>query len=1027
MQDESGEWKPMSQDLVGWLKSRNSDTLQSSLAFVPWIVQDAIFKGEHLNDNIVLHRGAGAVVYCHACGFTALTERLEEISNGTKLMAECLDAFFTPLIDLIDAYRGDIIKFRGDGLVVYFPAVDDTLQNDPVQAQETIPAHGSYDQPDMHPTSISVLRAAACCIEIHKRLHMFDTGTDGLRLCLRIGVGYGEVAVMSVGSIAPPQTHVPRSDLIICGEPLEQISIAERLAKIGETCLSPQAWEHIRDCVEGAPLEDRPDYHLLFGLDEAKFTFPTIKYTAMETDTRNESRCGLSEMNMIRTYIPTPVFLRIQGGTLPYINEMRHITTVFLIVSGVDVSSHKDVSVAQKIAAAIQTACYAHEGTLNKVIADVNGMVFLLVYGLPPMVHTDDSTRAVLSCLDMVHVLRRMNLVGTFGITTGRAFCGICGSAKRMEYTVLGENVNLAAEMMFHAPEKGVFCDDETMKQSTGEVTYMELAPIKVKGKMLTIYQPSLSPPPQVVGLNSDGSILFPWHERLCGETRSVRSDKRREERVKRSNVAQICSLEGWHGIIQVQSILGEDSSIESLTAETLCPRGMERNCQSISEGTPFEVGGIIVLEGRTGGGKFELAEHIITFTAVRLGILPIFGSMGPRLGDQERFGVELLRSTLGVFRHLDATLPGDDLPCLVRVLPPEHSSLIRFVKEAMAPQGERETSSQELLDELLGLVKVLLDIVRRQTSVLVVLELEIGTNMFSKTLNGFSGFWHAVHKLYEVAAPEAPCGQPSECKPVSILVLSKVVPKHHKSVKAAIKRGWHVKTDGLSEESSIEYIAKYLGVPEQEVPQPLQRFVFEITTGNPLFIRETLDELILHGYIKFRNTCVAESIQYCHDLESINIASWSHTAMVGETFCLLESLDPLEGTVVKMSSVFTSNFTISDLSSSIVSRWAGATFFDQMRLFRAVRRLVDRGILQEVELDDCDEFAPPTYQLSTLLLQKVGGSMLHEAYRQAVKRQALMNRVLERDLPQRMAEVKLANLHAHVPWYYENILCRSR
>ncbi len=44
---------------------------------------------------------------------------------------------------------------------------------------------------------------------------------------------------------------------------------------------------------------------------------------------------------------------------------------------------------------------YCQEGTLNKFLIDDKGMLFLLAYGLPPLVHTDDATRAVLSCFDI--------------------------------------------------------------------------------------------------------------------------------------------------------------------------------------------------------------------------------------------------------------------------------------------------------------------------------------------------------------------------------------------------------------------------------------------------------------------------------------------------------------------------------------------------------------------------------------------------------------------------------------------------
>lgn len=50
-----------------------------------------------------------------------------------------------PSARLINAYRGDVIKFSGDALMIYFPAVDDTLVGD--QSKFKVPPHGSYHQP----------------------------------------------------------------------------------------------------------------------------------------------------------------------------------------------------------------------------------------------------------------------------------------------------------------------------------------------------------------------------------------------------------------------------------------------------------------------------------------------------------------------------------------------------------------------------------------------------------------------------------------------------------------------------------------------------------------------------------------------------------------------------------------------------------------------------------------------------------------------------------------------------------------
>eukprot|EP00439_Symbiodinium_sp_Y106_P019286 s1620_g2.t1 len=199
-----------------WLNDQNTQTLNGALAFVPFILQQAFFEGNLDEKQIVIHKGSGGVVFSDASGFTALTEKLAKKSNGAELLSQCLTAFFTPLIDLINAYRGDTIK------TIYFPSVDDTKTS---SFNGIVPPHGSFGLADLGPMATAVLRASACCIEIHKRLHMFETGVDDVRLCLHIGVGCGEISILQVGGIVPPETHIPRIEYLISGAPLEQISI----------------------------------------------------------------------------------------------------------------------------------------------------------------------------------------------------------------------------------------------------------------------------------------------------------------------------------------------------------------------------------------------------------------------------------------------------------------------------------------------------------------------------------------------------------------------------------------------------------------------------------------------------------------------------------------------------------------------------------------------------------------------------------------------------------------------------------
>ena len=243
-------------------------------------------------------------------------------------------------------------------------------------------------------------------------------------------------------------------EYLISSEPLEQISCAVPLVKSGETCLSSQAWAYARDSViEGPLIEERAECHLLLRMDESSYTSLRSVRRSIVRHPRGEhvQDFGAGECSSLH---PLFVYKQIESGNLQYVNEMRTISVIFVLGSGLVVTSPNGPLPlqAQTLMPSVQSACYAHEGTLNKFLVDDKGLLFLLVFGLPPLVHPDDPTRAVLASAEFVQIFKRLELMGRFGVTTGRSYCGISGSPKRMEYTVLGDVVDLSARLIAKAP-----------------------------------------------------------------------------------------------------------------------------------------------------------------------------------------------------------------------------------------------------------------------------------------------------------------------------------------------------------------------------------------------------------------------------------------------------------------------------------------------------------------------------------------------------------------------------------------------
>lgn len=99
--------------------------------------------------------------------------------------------------------------------------------------------------------------------------------------------------------------------------------------------------------------------------------------------------------------------------------------------------------------AAMVDCVFRHEGALDKFIGDA-----LMAYWGVPETHPDDVDRAVDAALDMQRALTVLNrgwssrgdptLTAGIGIHCGDAFVGNIGSPRRLEFTLIGDTVNVA-------------------------------------------------------------------------------------------------------------------------------------------------------------------------------------------------------------------------------------------------------------------------------------------------------------------------------------------------------------------------------------------------------------------------------------------------------------------------------------------------------------------------------------------------------------------------------------------------------
>ena len=133
---------------------------------------------------------------------------------------------------------------------------------------------------------------------------------------------------------------------------------------------------------------------------------------------------------------------------------------------------------------------FAREGLLDKF----HGDGLMAVFG-PPRARSDDAKRAIESAfalqrsVDLLSATTKQSFRISIGIATGTVVAGHIGSLQRMDYTVIGDAVNLASRLQAKAPPGGILCDEATYL-AAGSPAASQSFPATVRGRsdMLTLY-----------------------------------------------------------------------------------------------------------------------------------------------------------------------------------------------------------------------------------------------------------------------------------------------------------------------------------------------------------------------------------------------------------------------------------------------------------------------------------------------------------------------------------------------------------
>jgi class 3 adenylate cyclase/tetratricopeptide (TPR) repeat protein len=376
----------------------------------------------------------GSFVFADISGFTRLSEQLAELGKaGAEELTVLLNGTFESLLGVARAEGGDLVKFGGDALFLFFHGDGHALR-------ASRAAHGMR----------ASLKARGAVV------------TDRGRVVLRISMGVHSgpfLFVLSGGD---------QRELFVLGEHATMVTSMESAADAGEILLSsatagllPASW-----------------------LGAEKGGGVLLRRVAGSADdvTRSEPATMVGDGELDQ-FVPRAIRRRLVDGE--HGAEHRRTTIAFVHVGGVDAllrDQGRDAVASRldRIVRAVMDAADRHEVTLLATDVAGGGIKLILTAGVPESV--EDGEGRMLA-VGRALVDADLGLPVRVGINTGHVFAGEVGAPWRRVYTVMGDAVNLAARLMAKAEPGEVVASRVTIEHSSTPFEATPLDPFMVKGK----------------------------------------------------------------------------------------------------------------------------------------------------------------------------------------------------------------------------------------------------------------------------------------------------------------------------------------------------------------------------------------------------------------------------------------------------------------------------------------------------------------------------------------------------------------
>ncbi|XP_027457477.1 adenylate cyclase type 10-like isoform X8 [Zalophus californianus] len=321
----------------------------------------------------------GVLLGVHVTGFTALMDRFSltcKSEHDMDKLAHIFSYYISDIVEHVLCFGGDILNITGNVLLALWTVKQNQLSD-------------------------IITLVAKCSLEIQEKFGIYHT-REGQDLQLKIGLSAGRISQVIVGD-------EQRQYLLVIGQDVDDVQVAQRLAQANEIVLSWNCWKLCEQYMfeveimredEAVKLRDMRitdpfDFDEHF--DKCLDYLPHYRTSADTLRTALELDPDSALEQTLRKHIMKNLLKKIdEGQPMEYISEFRTVTMVL-----VSLEFHKTAwmlhlcHLIQEAALYISTVIEKGGGQLSRIFMFEKGCMFLCVFGLPGDKKPDECAHAL--------------------------------------------------------------------------------------------------------------------------------------------------------------------------------------------------------------------------------------------------------------------------------------------------------------------------------------------------------------------------------------------------------------------------------------------------------------------------------------------------------------------------------------------------------------------------------------------------------------------------------------------------------